>query len=276
MIQNYLSSDVIIAKVLSDLDIQEEGQRVTDMREWIFEAIEKIGAATQYDHKESNTEDTPLLKITNYQAPLPDDVYKIKTVAYSRLEKGPWQPMRSNTGSFKMFPDKGTPNNYTDKGSMDDNSVYPTLVPKNGTRNTTNFSYDFQYFLKPGYIVTNMREGYIKLSYSSMVTDDRGYPMVPDLASYQEAIYWYVVMKLKYPEFLRGTLPENRYTYIHNRWNFYRNQAYAEAIMPGEGEMISIKNNWLRLVPDINAEQTFYSTNGQQEHIWNNYYGRVY
>lgn len=276
MIQNYLSSDIIIAKVMSDLDIQEEGQRVTDMREWIFEAIEKIGATTQYNHKESNTEGTPLLKINNYQSPLPDDIYKIKMVAYSRQKNGPWQPMRYNTGSFKLFPDKGTPNTFTDKGTQDDNSVYPTLVPKNGTRNTTNFSYDPQYFLKPGYIVTNMKEGFIKLSYSALVTDDRGYPMIPDLASYQEAVYWYVVMKLKYPEYLKGTLPENRYVYIKNRWNFYRNQAYAEAMMPGEGEMISIKNDWLKLVPDVFAEQTFYSTTGQQEHLWNNYYGRVY
>lgn len=276
MIQKYISSDVIIAKVLSDLDIQEEGQRITDMREWIFEAIEKIGSVTQYVQKESNTDNTPILKIRNYQAPLPNDVYKVLTVAYSKQENGPWQPMRSNTGSFKNFPDKGTPDQHTDKGSQDDNSVYPTLVPKNGTRNTTNFSYDFQYFLKPGYIVTNMREGFIKLSYLAIVTDDRDYPMIPDLTSYQEAIYWYVVMKLKYPEFLRGTLPENRYFYIQNRWNFYRKQAYAEAIMPDEGQMISIKNNWLKLVPDINAEQTFYSTTGQQEHIWNNYFGRVY
>lgn len=276
MIQKYISSDVIIAKVLSDLDIQEEGQRITDMREWIFEAIEKIGSVTQYVQKESNTDNTPVLKIRNYQAPLPDDVYKVLTVAYSKQENGPWQTMRSNTGSFKNFPDKGTPDQHTDKGSQDDNSVYPTLVPKNGTRNTTNFSYDFQYFLKPGYIVTNMREGFIKLSYLAIVTDDRGYPMVPDLSSYQEAIYWYVVMKLKYPEFLKGTLPENRYFYIQNRWNFYRKQAYAEAIMPDEGQMISIKNNWLKLVPDINAEQTFYSNIGQREHIWNNYFGRVY
>ena len=48
MIINYVSSDTIIAKVMSDLDIQEEGQRITDVREWIFEALEKIGAVSQY------------------------------------------------------------------------------------------------------------------------------------------------------------------------------------------------------------------------------------
>lgn len=276
MIQNYITSDVIIAKVMSDLDIQEEGQRVTDMREWIFEAIEMIGASTQYAHVESGAEGIPVLKIHNYQASLPDNIHKVKTVAYSKQDNGPWQPMRANTGSFKLFPDKYTPDTYSDKGTQDDNSVYPTLVPKNGTRNTTNFSYDPQYFLKPGHIVTNIKQGYIKLAYSALVTDDRGYPMVPDMASYQEAVYWYVTMKLKYPEFLRGTLPENRYFYIKNRWNFYRNQAYAEAIMPNEGDMISIKNDWLKLMPDVNAEQTFYSATGDRDHIWNNYYGRVY
>jgi hypothetical protein len=46
-------------------------------------------------------------------------------------------------------------------------------------------------------------------------------------------------MKLTFPKFLKGKLGgrsvrDNRqvYTYIQQQWNFYRNQAYAEAMMP--------------------------------------------
>lgn len=276
MIYNYVSSDVIIAKVMSDLNIQEEGQRITDMREWIFEALEKIGAATQYANKESNTDDTPILTIRDYQAPLPNDLFKLKQVAYAIHKNGPWQVARANTGSFKNFPDKGDSNQKGIKGTQDDNVLYPIAVPQPGSRNMTNFSSDIQYFIKPGFIVTNRRNGYLKISYSAIITDDRDYPMVPDLASFQEAVYWYIVWKLKQPEFLSGKIAEGRYYYIQNRWNFYRNQAYAEALMPNEGEMISIKNNWLKLFPEVNEEKTFYSAIGEQQHIYNNYYGRIY
>lgn len=66
-----------------------------------------------------------------------------------------------------------------------------------------------EYFIKPGWIVTNKKKGFIKLAYKAIATDERGYPLIPDLTSYQEAIYWYVVMKLTFPKFMSGTLRGN-------------------------------------------------------------------
>jgi hypothetical protein len=73
-----------------------------------------------------------------------------------------------------------------------------------------------------------MSNGYIKLSYKAIATDERGYPLIPDLPSYQEAIYWYVVMKLSFSKFLKGHLGGkgvnnngNVYNYIRQQWNFY-------------------------------------------------------
>lgn len=276
MINKYTSCEQIIAKVMADTNIKDVGQRVSDIREWIFEAIDKIGAAQQYDHKESGSEDVPVLEIKDYQAQLPEDLVKLKTVAYSKNINGPWQSMRSNTGSFKMFPDAYDVTKEEQVATEDDNMYAPVIVTKPGNRNMTNFSADPQYFLKPGYIVTNMRYGYLKIAYSAIFTDDRGYPMVPDTSSYQEAIYWYVLMKLKYSDYLSGRLNRDIYYDIRRSWNFYRQQAYAEAMMPSEDEMISIKNMWHRLVPDYDSDRTFYSTAGQYEHVYNNYYGRIY
>jgi len=63
-----------------------------------------------------------------------------------------------------------------------------------------------EYFIKPGWIVANRDKGFIKLAYKAIATDERGYPLIPDLTSYQEAIYWYVVMKLSFPKYIKGTL----------------------------------------------------------------------
>jgi len=65
---------------------------------------------------------------------------------------------------------------------------------------------ELTYFIKPGWIVTNRKNGYIKLAYKKIATDERGYPLIPDKTSYQEAVYWYVVMKLSFPKYLSGRL----------------------------------------------------------------------
>ena len=276
MIIKYVPCEQIIAKVMADANIKEVGQRISDIREWIFEAIDKIGAISQYDYKESGAEDVPVLQIKDYQVGLPSDLVKLRTVAFSKNENGPWQFMRSNTGSFKMYPDKYDLVTSDQAATEDDNVYSPIIITKPGNRNMTNFSADLQYFLKPGFIVTNMRTGYLKIAYDAIVTDDRGYPMIPDLSSYQEAVYWYIMMKLKYPDYLSGRLNREVYYDIKRSWSFYRKQAYAEALMPSEAEITSIKNLWNRLVPDYDSDQTFYSTTGQNEHVYNNYYGRIY
>jgi hypothetical protein len=43
---------------------------------------------------------------------------------------------------------------------------------------------ELTYFIKPGWIVTNRKTGYLKLSYKKIATDERGYPLIPDKTSY--------------------------------------------------------------------------------------------
>lgn len=140
-----------------------------------------------------------------------------------------------------------------------------------------------QYFIKPGWLVTNKNKGYIKLAYKAVALDERGYPLIPDLNSYKEAIYWYVVMKLSFPKFMEGTLSgrgtkysakysQSSYYFLQQQWNFYRNQAYAEAMMPTADEMQSIKNSWHQLIPDMNSNDTFFEHQNEQEMNYNDYY----
>nr|DAD56338.1 MAG TPA: hypothetical protein [Caudoviricetes sp.] len=44
MIYKYTKCESVIAKIMADSNMQEKNMRITDMREWIFEAVEKIGA----------------------------------------------------------------------------------------------------------------------------------------------------------------------------------------------------------------------------------------
>lgn len=304
MIDNrVISSKSVIAKIISDLDLKEDQIRITDIREWILEAILKIGAIQQYEHK------VVVLPIAGHQASLPCDLYKLGQVAFSFQENGGWLPMRKSTSSFGVFHDKCSNkacmlipddamipivknmfNLVSDREALDklndDTNLRKTLSilvnqwteptvngsyvnGRIGHKDGTMFSYDLQYMTKPGFIMTNIPNGFVKISYYSIYTDDESMPMIPDLESYKEAIYWYVTMKLLYPKYLKGELNQSQYYDIRRSWNFYCKQAYGEAMSPGVDEMESIKNNWHKLYPEFNDHDTFFSTTGDEQLLYN-------
>lgn len=283
MIYNYTKCESVIAKVMADLNMSEKNIRITDMREWIFEAVDKIGAPTQYIQKESGVDGEPILQIEDYQVPIPVGLYSLDGVAYSEYETGQWFPMRTNVSLFKHNQKpkpKQTLNTAVQQDAHDATTVFQTSAAHLLARTSPTYQLeDLTYFIKPGWIVTNKRNGYLKLAYKKIATDDRGYPLIPDVSSYQEAVYWYVVMKLSFPKYLSGRLggkgvnsAQNAFFYIQQQWNFYRNQAYAECMMPTAGDMQSIKNDWNKLIPDYSSSDDFFDSQGNEQIIYNDYY----
>ena len=313
MIYNYTKCESVIAKIMADLDSSEVRQRLTDVREWIFEAVDKIGAPMQYISKESGTDGCPILPIQDNQVPMPVDLVILDGVAYSDKATGPWVPMSTMTSIFKEPKKhfKGDPHDKIIETPEHDPENYAiedtvTFVPGHQpkavkmftsqsqlyTINTTKYLDRMfmhgnpkdkpEYFIKPGWIVTNQKKGFIKLAYKAIATDERGYPLIPDLTSYQEAIYWYVVMKLTFPKFMNGQLggtskfaqkyAAQTYFYTQQQWNFYRNQAYAEAMMPTADDMQNIKNDWNKLIPDWDGDDTFFKNINKEEITYNDYY----
>ena len=274
---------------MADLDSSEVRNRVSDIREWIFEAVDKIGAPMQYISKESGTDDVPVFQIQDNQVPLPVDLAVLDGVAYSTNPDGPWIAMTTTTSVFKE-PNRRY-NDLRDRFHQPPGCKMMTTQGQLYDYNTTKYIQNMfvhkihekpEYFIKPGWIVTNKSKGFIKIAYKAIATDERGYPLIPDLTSYQEAIYWYVVMKLSFPKWLNGQLggnskyaqkyAANSYTYIQQQWNFYRNQAYAEAMMPTADDMRTIKNEWNRLIPEFESDDTFFRDNNKRELIYNDYY----
>lgn len=287
MIYNYTRCESVIAKIMADLDSTEVKQRTSDIKEWIFEAVDKIGAPMQYIKKESGTENIPLLKIEDNQVPIPSDLVVLDGVAYSNSENGPWVPMTTTTSLFRE-PTKGPiPNEQHQPMREKLMTSQSQLYTINGMKYVENkMLHDKvnrpEYFIKPGWIVTNKDKGYVKLAYKAIAVDERGYPLIPDLSSYQEAIYWYVVMKLTFPKFMSGTLGGNskyaqkyaaqNYFYTQQQWNFYRNQAYAEAMMPTADDMENIKNEWNKLIPEMDSRDTFFKNVGKEQSVYTDYY----
>lgn len=307
MVTKLVSSKSVIAKVIADLDLKDDNLRITDMLHWMGEAIEKIGSPQQLIHKVSGIDDVPVLTLSNHQVAMPSDLYRLEQITYSPQPNGPWQSMRKATGSFDVWgevngettpemliPDaalivlvkmlyniitdeeayiklNSDPNIRVTLSTLINNGTYNVPGYRQGFQNTT-VSQDLQYTTKPGYFMTNVPSGYLKISYYAIPRDENYYPLIPETQSYFEALYWYIVMKLKYPEYLGSRINREVYYDIKRSWNYYCKQAYGDAMMPNSDDIESIKNNWLRLVPVQDEHETFYSNIGEKQQIYNAMY----
>ena len=298
MIDKLTTSKEIIAKIIADYDLKEDEIKITDIREWIGEGMEKIGAVQQLEHKVAN------LKICAYQAKLPCDLYRLNQVAFSFENSCGWLPMRKVTNSFGIYKKcgecdpkmliqdnallplvKNIFNLDNDKDALEilnsDQNIKQTLsalvnqytVPSNNGRlivgNPATFNTSLQYSTKPGYITVNVPCGWVKVSYHAIPTDEDNMPMIPDLTSYKEALMYYIGTKLLYSKWIKGQVSNEIYYTIKRSWNFYRKQAYAEAMMPSTDEIRGIQNSWDRLYPERDEHSSFFEYLGDQQHIYN-------
>jgi hypothetical protein len=304
MIYNLTSVERVIAKVFSDLNLQEETHRISDMISWSGEALEKIGAFPAFTNKVCGKDDVPLLEVSNYMVKLPCDFYNLIQASFSTSQQGPYYPMRYGTGNFDSGnPDINTGNTESQVTSDISNTsdlvllvmtLYeleyadalakintepdtrsklgailniktPTLPGVNNPMATTK---DITYVITPGYIKMNVESGYIMLAYQAIPTDDKGYPLIPDDVSFIEAIYWYIVMKLYYPQWVSGQIRDAVYYDARRSWNYYCKQAFGNALMPNTDQLESIKNSWVRLIPEIKEHTSGFSTLGQEQRYY--------
>lgn len=305
MINNrMISSASVVAKVIADLDLKEDQIRITDIREWIMEGILKIGAVQQYEHKvailpiECHQVALPcdLYKLGQVAFSFCNGGGWLP-MRKATSSFGVFHDRECSNEPCMLIPDtamfplvKNMFNLNTDREALDklneDTNLRQTLSillnqwtvgTVNGKfvpgvvdhRDGTMFSNELQYTTKPGYINTCMPRGFVKISYYAIYTDEDSMPMIPDLESYKEAIYWYVTMKLMYPKKLKGQISQGDYYDIRNSYNFYRKQAYAEAMMPTVDDLSTISNIYNKLYPEINDQDTFFSTTGDEQNIYN-------
>lgn len=305
MINNrMISSASVVAKVIADLDLKEDQIRITDIREWIMEGILKIGAVQQYEHKvailpiECHQVALPcdLYKLGQVAFSFCNGGGWLP-MRKATSSFGVFHDRECSNEPCMLIPDtamfplvKNMFNLNTDREALEklneDTNLRQTLSillnqwtvgTVNGKfvpgvvdhRDGTMFSNELQYTTKPGYINTCMPRGFVKISYYAIYTDEDSMPMIPDLESYKEAIYWYVTMKLMYPKKLKGQISQGDYYDIRNSYNFYRKQAYAEAMMPTVDDLETISNIYTKLYSEINDHSMFFSTSGDEQNIYN-------
>ena len=223
-----------IAKVMADLDITEESQRMDDYIEWASEAVELIGAPMQLETVALHKSIDGPSEVKGYQCRIPNDAVNILSVYYNETKNNPFRKIEKST-SLSM------------KSKMQSKDVF--------------------YAYKPGYIYLNRKTGFIDMVYQRHEKDSDGFILIPDLMSYIEAIYWYIVMKLTYPQWRKGLVRDNIYYDAKRSWNFFKNKAYGEMMMPTLDDMKNIRDSFNRLVPVMDAESSDFESINYREKV---------
>ncbi len=123
-----------------------------------------------------------------------------------------------------------------------------------------NYEVQYEYKLDSGYIYTNFEEGtgFIELTYVAYVTDDNGLPMIPDDPKFREAIKWAIIRWLDFKKWRVGEISREVFQYSEQQRDWYIASARSKASIPSLDKMESIKNMFLRSIPNTNAHDSYF------------------
>ena len=291
----YISLNSIMEQVYADNGYQFELPWV-DVMMWTEEALNLIGHPRQYIRKVTGHKENPNLDIKNYRAQLPCDFHQLEQVAVNGM------PAEYSGDTFHHLLDGGCCGieGFATLAAHVQEQNWGTLVRVTETDGTARYeqrdetemanlnlstsgimSFDMTtdidsisapitFDLNNNNITLSVKEGKVCMAYLAIPTDEEGLPLIPEDTSYQLAVKKYLTMKIDYIAWRRGTLPQAVFQHSEQEWMWYVGQAGNKAKMPNIDQLEAIKNMTMRLLPNINAHETFFKNLGSPE-IRNNF-----
>jgi len=296
------SIERVISGVYRDLRPKTQLEE-NDLIEWAGEALEQIGAWSQY------TEKVAYLPVSDYKATIPCGFHQLVRIAYK------FTPGSSCSCAFK------TTSSSTD-GACSSSSCADSNDPCSSLSNTADevlitqtqqlidyhLTYRFtrgtfyykhwkpmryaqssfskgktahcegcinlsascneEYSIDHPYIRTSFREGHICIAYLSQPLDDRDLPLIPDKVSYIEAIKRYLIMKISYADYIKGVLQPAIYAKLEDDWHWYCAQARNKATMPDTVDKLqNMVDQHIRLIPYRKAYYGFFGNTNHKEEL---------
>jgi hypothetical protein len=262
----YLSSKYIIARVMREFRLKQISTEMSNIHEWIGEAVEMIGTTAPYIKKSTPNEgDRGALTVSSHRVGLPCDFVRLISVEYN----GQNLMSSSDISGYGLPKHKRT----TSMGNLggtsvgrDGNLIYEdgeVVSSKDISSRRLGSTGDY-YQINGPYLQTSFEEGHVKLHYMAMHTDDCGLPYIIDEPLYKRAIVWYVITMLlahgyKHPVF--------SYEYADSKWEEFMPRAQNEIKAPSKADMHRFKNMWVRLIPNMTLPEDFMAGSESMENI---------
>ena len=235
-----------------------------DALEWTGEVMDLIAVPQQYLDKvtDGNVDlNHPCaIGISKYRGLLPCDMLYPVQVRDAATKV----PLRYSSDSFhtgleKMEENVPTPPlTVTSFGSITFTS--PFIVADSKLKDTC--TSDLTYTINGCYIFTNFEEGSLELVYKAFPMDADGQPLIPDNVKYIQAVKAYIAEKIAQKLFIQGKLDGQKFNYLQRERDWYLGAATTAGLMPTVDQMETWKNQFVRLIPQMNAHGTGFKYNG--------------
>lgn len=227
MIQKTISINEVIRKVINDLGIDDKEIFVDDFIEWIAEGLQYIGSYYQYIEKDAT------ITITDYKGELPCDLVTLLRI-----------------------------HNKTD--NLPD-SFNKSLIGTTNSQISRNSNTARDYNITNNVITASYKTGNMYIQYLALPLDCDGFPEIPDIIDYKDALMWKCAYQLALKGYTFKNVKLNDIDYTHAKWGRYCIQARAAINMPDADTMERIKNIMIRFKPDLNQYYNNFDSLGKQE-----------
>lgn len=255
MVYKQVSAKAVLGKFYSRFRVAEAGWEISAL-EWIGEVLDRLGNVCMFENRAKTVE------ILNHRGTLPCDLYALQAVEY--------EGMHLPYGLDVLIADRSTAAVTPDNEVIDTASVIlRTDVDGSLTDQSTGYFKEVRkvrsfpqtahsYQINPNYILTTFESGFVKLHYLGFALDKDGFPMIPDNPYVHEAMMWFILMNL-----IAGGYQHPIFGYEASEARYLDNfvRAQNDMMMPSPDKFASIKNSWLRMVPNMSMETQFFLNN---------------
>jgi hypothetical protein len=263
LITKYSSSKEIINKLYRDTGIQMP-LNYDDLTNWIFEVMEIVGFPLQYIPRIVGYLQDTRFDYTEYKIPLPCDFHKLRAIAVNGY------PALPSTSSFHelldgnccgMNPSSSDSEIFTDNfGNTFDSSIGPIAGATYAAPITFSINSDFMTF--------NLKAGKACLAYWAFPIDKDGFPLIPDDEIYKIAVTKYLTTKIDYIVWRQD--PDSRgkralYDESMKEYSWYIGKLTSHLKMPSVEQMENLKNQMIRMKPNIQHFNSFFNSLGQNQ-----------
>lgn len=257
---------ISIKSILHDLSLIIPNQYWDDYRmlEWATSAARQIRIMSNFVQKYS------LTTVKSHKFTLPSDLVAIQQILVYKGEIPP------GSNAETVLKQLGVPQSFTDliEANIKASSWRPMLpssspflksilCPANIFADATAQSkceivYDIDERLQG---TTTLKDGIILIAYLAYDTDEDGYPMIPDLEDFREAVQYYCLHKFFT---LRAMFNEadafRKSEYYRSLWFLYKSKATATANEPDLGTLESIRRMTSSIKTPSHFDSVFVNT----------------
>lgn len=258
MVYNYVSSDVVIAKLIRATRMTDSTY-ADDILEWLGEG------ASNFRLKNALVPKHFCIKINDNVGRIPCGAVMFDGIYYNGCR------LRLGTGSVdtRVNLKANAVSNITSYFATDtqsagftDNSQSYLLVRGADLKQLTEFSNTDYYIPYADHIQTSFKCGEVILFYRGMPSDKNGLPQIPDEQNAINAMMWYIMSQLaiggyKFPD------AKMDYDYCDKKFYFYLREAKKKIKYWSTDKKEAFLNYWVNLVPQRSYYEHF-SINGEQ------------